>query len=163
MTTLSDALIAYRVCAKAEGKSPRTIEWVTSSVGYFWEFLGNNPDIVDVTADNLRRFILACQDRCKFSNHPFARPQTQKLSPHSVETYARAIRAFFSYLHGEGLIESNPMDKVKMPKVPTKVVPTFSEKELERLLAQPDKRTDVGMKMQPALERALRRKDILRA
>ena len=28
MTRLSDALTAYRICARAEGKSPRTIGWV---------------------------------------------------------------------------------------------------------------------------------------
>ena len=31
-----------------------------------------------------------------------------------------------------------------MPKVPRKVVPTFSDKEIEKLLAQPDKQTDRG-------------------
>jgi len=32
VTRLSDALTAYRICARAEGKSPRTIGWVTSSL-----------------------------------------------------------------------------------------------------------------------------------
>jgi len=46
---LSDALTAYRICAKAEGKSPRTIGWITSSVGYFARFLGGDPDISPIT------------------------------------------------------------------------------------------------------------------
>jgi site-specific recombinase XerD len=146
LATLADALIAYRICAKAEGKSPRTIEWITSSVRYFSEFLGHDADITDLTTDDLRRFILACQDSHRFRNHPFTKPQKEKLSPQSVETYARAIRAFFSYLYREGLIEANPMQKVKIPKVPKKVVPTFSEKELEKLLAQPDKHSDRGFR-----------------
>ena len=33
-----------------------------------------------------------------------------------------------------------------MPRVPKKVVPTFSEKEVEALLRQPDKRTDRGFR-----------------
>ncbi len=37
--TLQDALVAYRTYAKAEGKSPKTISWVTSSMGYFAEFI----------------------------------------------------------------------------------------------------------------------------
>ena len=42
MTTLSDALATYRICARAEAKSPRTIEWIMSSVGYFSDFLGGD-------------------------------------------------------------------------------------------------------------------------
>jgi site-specific recombinase XerD len=102
-------LTAYKVCAKAEAKSPRTIEWITSSVGYFREFLGNDVDIAEPTADDLRRFVLACQDSHKVRNHPFAKTQKEKPSPQSVETYARAIRAFFGYLYREELIEANPM------------------------------------------------------
>jgi site-specific recombinase XerD len=118
LATLQDCLTAYKVCAKSEGKSPRTIEWVTSSVGYFREFLGNKVDITELTADDLRRFVLACRDSHKFRNHPFAKAQKEKLSPQSVETYVRAIRSFFSYLYREELIGTNPMQKIKMPKVP---------------------------------------------
>ena len=38
--TIQDALVAYRTYAKAEGKSPKTISWVVSSVSYFADFLG---------------------------------------------------------------------------------------------------------------------------
>jgi len=43
--TLEDALVAYKTYARAEGKSPKTVTWVASSVGYFAEFLG--PDQQD--------------------------------------------------------------------------------------------------------------------
>jgi site-specific recombinase XerD len=36
------------------------------------------------------------------------------------------------------------MQRVKMPKVPLKVVPTFSQSEIETLLAQPDRHTARG-------------------
>jgi len=70
----------------------------------------------------------------------------QRISAQSIQTYARAIRAFFGFLYGEGFIDHNPMERVRMPKVPTKVVPTFTEIEAIRLLAQPDKHTDVGFR-----------------
>jgi site-specific recombinase XerD len=146
LATLSDALTAYCICARAEGKSPKTVSWITSSVGYFSEFLGGNQGLQDIAADDLRRFIIALQQSHKYRKHPYNRPQAEKLSPQSIETYARAIRAFFGYLHREGLIERSPMEKVKMPKVPRKVVPTFSQKEVERLLSQPDKHTATGFR-----------------
>ncbi len=146
MTTISEGLTAYRICARAEGRSRRTIDWITSSVRYFTDFLGGDADIAGITADDLRRFIIALQDSYRFRNHPYARPQKEKLSAQSVETYARAIRAFFGHLHREELIDANPMQRVKMPRVPQKVVPTFTEKELERLLAQPKKQTARGFR-----------------
>lgn len=146
MATLSDALTAYRICAKAEARSPRTIGWITSAVGYFREFLGGDPDVAGITADDLRRFIIALQETHKYRHHPFTKPGQEKLSPRSIETYARAIRAFFGFLHREALIEVNPMLKVRMPKVPSRVVPTLSEKDLVKLLSQPDRSSDAGFR-----------------
>jgi hypothetical protein len=69
MTTLSDALVAYRICAQAEGRSPRTIEWITSSVRYFSEFLGGDPELPNITQHDLRRFIIALQNCFKYRKH----------------------------------------------------------------------------------------------
>jgi len=145
--TLQDALVAYKTYARAEGKSPRTVTWVASSVGYFAEFLGpDQQDTATITGNDLRRFIIALQSKPRFSNHPYNKPQQAKLSAQSIETYCRAIRAFFGFLKREGFIENNVMSKVKMPKVPEVVIPTFTEKELERLLAQPDKSSNEGFR-----------------
>ena len=62
-------------------------------------------------------------------------------------TYASAIRAFFGYLHREELIDHNPMQKVKMPKVPKKVVPTFSQNEIEKSLSRRIKRPTEGLEI----------------
>jgi len=146
LATLSDALTAYCICAKAEGKSPKTILWITSSVGYFSEFLGGNQELRDITADDLRRFIIALQTSHKYRKHPYTKPQHEKISPQTIETYARGVRAFFGFLCREGLIDANPMQKIKMPKVPKKIVPTFSEHDLEKLLSQPDRGTLLGIR-----------------
>ena len=69
MTTLSDALVAYHICAKAEGMSPRTISWVTDAIRYFSDFLGGDFNLEQVTANDLRRFIIALQQRKAFTNH----------------------------------------------------------------------------------------------
>ena len=42
------------------------------------------------------------------------------------------MTASFGYLYREGFIDANPMEKVKMPKVPEIIVPTFSPKEVEK-------------------------------
>lgn len=143
--TIDEALVAYRTYAQAEGKSPKTVDWVTSSVGHFSRFLGpEQQDLARITANDLRRFIIALQDKNKFSGHPYNKVQDVKLSPHTVDTYCRGIRSFFSFLKREDFTSRNVMAKVKTPKLPEKIVPTFSEKEITKLLAQPKKGSNEG-------------------
>jgi site-specific recombinase XerD len=145
--TFQDALVAYKTYARAEGKSPKTISWVVSSVGYFAEFLSSDQqDIGTVKGNDLRRFIIALQEKPKFANHPYNKPQQEKLSAQSIETYCRGVKAFFGFLKREGFFENNVVEKVKMPKVPETVIPTFSEKEIEKLLVQPDKSSNEGFR-----------------
>jgi len=49
-------------------------------------------------------------------------------------------------LKREGFVEDNVTAKVKTPKMPEKVIPTFSEKEIKKLLAQPDKNSNEGFR-----------------
>ena len=84
--TLQDALVAYKTYARAESQSPKTIDRVTDSVGYFADFLGSDcQDIAGITGQDLRRFIIMLKDKPKFSNHPYNKPQQAKLSPYSVD------------------------------------------------------------------------------
>lgn len=120
---------------------------VADSIGYFANFLGPNcQDIAGITGHDLRRFIVALKDKPKFSNHPYNKPRLAKLSPYSVDAYCRGIKAFFSFLEREEFIPSNPVKKVKLPRLPEMVVPTFSEKEIGKLLAQPDKHRNEGFR-----------------
>ncbi len=145
--TLQDALVAYKTYARAEGKSPKTVVWVASSVGYFADFLGpEQQDMDTITGNDLRRFIIALQSKPKFAHHPYNKPQQAKLSSQSIETYCRAIKAFFGFLKREGFIENNVMEKVKTPKVPEIVIPTFSEKEIAKLLSQTNRGTNEGFR-----------------
>ena len=46
----------------------------------------------------------------------------------------RSIRAFWSWLVEEKIIESNPFSKLKIPKPPKKIITTFSPHQIEPLL-----------------------------
>jgi site-specific recombinase XerD len=139
-------MVAYRVCARAEGKSPRTISWVEDAVRYFVDFLGTDIPIDQVTATDLRRFITALQQKHVFSSHRFTRVQNRTLSPNTVASYTRAIKTFFSFIEYEEILPVNPVKKVKLPKTPRRVMPAFSEAEIERLLAQPNRRSSQGLR-----------------
>ena len=54
-------MTAYRVCARAEAKSPRNIKSTVQAVGYFADYLGQPLDVSSVTASDLRGFIVAIE------------------------------------------------------------------------------------------------------
>jgi site-specific recombinase XerD len=147
MMSLQQAIAQYRLFALAEGRSPRTIEWVTRSVGYFGLYLGEKQDdITKITADDLRSFIIACGKRTRYLKHPYSKPGPVPMSQITVQTYTRAIRSFFSFLAAEELIPENTMRKVRPPRVAVKAVPTFNQEEVERLLSAPDRKTASGFR-----------------
>jgi hypothetical protein len=60
----------YERFAQAENKSQRTIEAVTAAARKLDSFLGGSINPQDITADELRRYILHLQESCRWSGHP---------------------------------------------------------------------------------------------
>ncbi len=142
---LSEAVRLYTVCAKAENKSDRTIEWVTCATKYLGRFLGDeSADIAMVDADCLRRFILALREQPAYIHHPTNKVKERTIKPESASCYVRAIKSLFAMLTREGYLEENPIARVKAPKVPIKEMPVLTEAEIQRFLTQIDKTTAVG-------------------
>jgi site-specific recombinase XerD len=146
MITFTKGLAAYRIFAQASGHSKRTIQWIEGSVRYFAEFLGDKQDVLQVNANDLKRFIISWGQRPKFTDHPNNKTRAENISPISVQTHARGVRAFFGHLSAEEIIPSNPLQKVKIPKVPLKSVPTLDIDAVSRLLKVPDRNTATGFR-----------------
>ena len=140
-------LEGYQLCAATEGKSGKTIEIVTRSVTYFTRFLtahGINTDAALVGRAEIRAFIHYLQQKKCFSGHPVTPPLERGLSSHSISCYLRSLRSFFSWLTSEEIIEPNPFAKVKIPRPERKVIPTFSDGQIEQLLAVIDTSRALG-------------------
>jgi len=136
-TQLDNLIRGYRLYARTEGKSPKTIEITTTAVTALRALLeakGFSTDVTEIRPQELREFILHLQQVKAFEHHRFAKPQDKGLSGHAINCYLRAVRAFWSWLVREEIIISNPFDKVRIPKAPTKVIPTFSENQIQGLL-----------------------------
>jgi site-specific recombinase XerD len=130
-------LQGYQLCAATEGKSLRSIEIVTQSVRYFREFLlahGASTDAAAIGPQEIRAFIFYLQQKPRYSNHPLTPVQDQLLSEHSVNCYVRSVRVFFSWLVSEEIIAAHPFERVKIPKVSKKIMPTFSAPQIQLLL-----------------------------
>jgi len=136
-TELLSLMSGYSLCAQTEGRSKNTVAIVTHSVTYLYDFLNSNglsTDVTQIGAGEIRTFILYLQQKRCFSNHPYSKAQQRGLSGHTVNTYMRSIRAFWSWLVSEEIIDTNPFSKLRIPKPPRKVMATFSPYQIESLL-----------------------------
>ncbi len=136
-TRLDTLIQGYKLCARTEGKSEKTITIATTALTTLNRFLKSrkySTDVIDIGAHELREFILHLQQVRAFEHHPLTRPQAKGLSGHAVNTYLRSIRAFWSWLVREEIIMSSPFSRVRIPKPPKKVIATFSDKQFTAML-----------------------------
>ena len=139
----------YLQCCTAEGKSRKTIEWYETNLKRFSRFLKREHPgsaVSDIGPAEARSFILHLQnDVRRWETNPFIH-DTKGLSPHTIHGYARAIKAFWSWLLDEGYTPENSMARLKCPRTPRKIIPAFSAEQIERLLAVLDPGTPAGFR-----------------
>ena len=148
-TSLNSLLETYSIQARTEGKSENTIRIYTTAVTVLERFLERKGYPLDVTRighEELREFAGYLQNIRAFMDHPYTAPQMKGLSGHTINSYLRAIRAFWSWLLAEEFIEVNPFDRVKVPKAPKKVIVPFSEEQLRALLRAIDIKSPIGIR-----------------
>ncbi len=109
---LDDALQRYEVDYRANGYSPATIVHTKQCVGILAVFLNGVPDVGKVTADDFRCFLYRLRSSASENSKGKGQPR-DNLSGTSINTYARAVRAFWSWLQREGIIPANPLAVVK--------------------------------------------------
>ena len=137
-TDIPSLIPRYSICAATEGKSSNTIAIVLRSLTYLNDFLNSNgltTDVTQIGVKEIRAFIFHLQNKSCFSNHPYSKAQQRGLSGHTINTYLRSIRAFWSWLMEEEIIDFNPLSKLRIPKAPRKVIATFSTQQVEALLS----------------------------
>jgi site-specific recombinase XerD len=126
-TQLNNLIGGYRICARSEGKSQKTIRITTTALtklSGFLEASGYSTDVTEIGVRELREFILYLQQVRAYEHHTFTKPQNRRLSGHAVNCYLRAIRAFWSWLVRDEIITSTPFSKIKVPKPPKKMIAT---------------------------------------
>jgi len=131
---LGDFISIYEKFAQAENKSERTIEAMTSATRKFDSFLGGNTNPRDITADDLRRYILHLQECCKWLDHPTIKKNHGQLSPNTIAHHVRHVKSLWSWMHGEGFLEQNTLAQVKTPKETLKVVTPLTSGEVTQLI-----------------------------
>ncbi len=107
-------LSRYRLSARAEGLSEKTISHTRLAMKLFAEFVGGIADVKQITADDLRWFTIGLQQTTKWRGLP--QGNGKKLSGTSINTYIRGVKAFFSRLKREGIIKNDPLERLRLER-----------------------------------------------
>jgi len=120
-TTLGGQLKIFLLTCKVNDLSPRTIEDYSQKVGAFVMFCQSQGvrEPQDVTLNHVRVFLLVLRERIKAS---------------SVHDYYGCVNRFFNWLVSEGILDKNPFERMKPPRVPKQVIQPFSQDDIRRML-----------------------------
>ena len=136
---------AYRLYNQTTNKSPRTIHWYDERLRLFAEFIGAGASLKDVNIETVRAYIADLQGRTeRYANNAFHPHKEGGLSSSYIQGFARALRAFASWLHEDGYTATNVLKNLKPPKIQQKVIEPLTDREIEALLATFDRADPFG-------------------
>lgn len=135
---LAQALEHYLTALTLEGKSPETRRWYRQRLSAFVAFMdqpGTPATLADFTLERGRDFVRSLMERqTTYENHVYRRQKAQGLSPHTIHSFVRAIRAFSAWLAEEAYLAENVLQPMRPPKLPKLIIQPLSEIELQLLL-----------------------------
>lgn len=146
--TLADFFTAYETSLKAANRSPKTIQWYLWILETYFRYLISENLMKPLTKlgrSELTLYIRNLQNAPKWQNR-FKDNSKGNLSPASIQGHVRAVKAFWGWLHKEGFIETNPLEKFPLPKAPVREIRILSASQLKLLLAAIDRNTANGAK-----------------
>ncbi len=104
------------------GLSENTIERYRESLCDFCSFLGDGKSASEAKAAQIREYISSCYER--------------RFKASTISNRISTLREFFKFLQIDGLIRSNPMAGVQLPKKEKRLPKAISETEVSRLLSR---------------------------
>ena len=121
---LAGALQNFLMAYKVEEKSPATIDRLRRTVGDFIRFAkeqGFPQEATKIHPNHIRLYLVHLQER--------------GLQPVTRNWHYRCLHMFFEWLRREGTTDKSPLDPIKPPRVPRKVVQTCTRDHIEKLLS----------------------------
>ncbi|WP_342480389.1 tyrosine-type recombinase/integrase [Paenibacillus sp. FSL L8-0340] len=136
-----DDLFRIFINAKlSEGRAPRTLESYEEYYRYFCRYLdkcGIEKVFSSVTPELLRSYMgWMLYGQLKWNEHPHKSQDnmTLGLSPVTVNTKMKLIKAMFRFLHEEGIIPRNPAARIGKVREPENMIRILTVEELQQLL-----------------------------
>ena len=122
-TGLDLALDVFITAKQAERCTSRTIETYRWTLSRFLSWLQEQgiSDAQSITSHHIRLYLAHLDGRGYASTY--------------IHIYARTVKTWVRFLHAEGLIATDPMAKVAMPRLDKEILPAFAPEDVKRLLA----------------------------
>jgi site-specific recombinase XerD len=120
--TLSAAIDGYLLHADARGLSPHTISDYTTTYNKLLQFLGADPPLQDITADDIRRFL---------ASNPRVKRKTRL-------NYHTGLSALWRWAKSEGIVPDNVVRQVEPPHAEKTAIQPFTQDDIRAMLAACD-------------------------
>lgn len=147
-----EQLLELMVNAKlAEGKSEKTCIWYRQAISMFGKWLQRNdlaPTLEHFSLAQVRGYLVALQKQMAREYHPTQPTATHLLSDHSINSIARALRAFSNWLRDEQYTASPLLARLQMPSVSKKVQDILCAEEIADIVTALNPRTEIGARDQ---------------
>jgi len=130
---LNKLIIHFAQCNKSEAKSPKTVSWYTETLKEYTKFLaasGRECALGELSVASVRDFIISQQGK--------------GLSRYTVQGRVRDLKAFSSWLFREGYTPENLLTRIKLPKVPIRVIEPLTPMEIDTLVSYQNQLTALG-------------------
>jgi integrase/recombinase XerD len=132
-TPIEEAYDAFLIDRRASNYTPRTLKTYRERLREFIKWLDGRgvQHIEQIRATHIRAYLLHLQELRK--------------SPWTVHGQAQVIKTFCRWLVADEWLEKNPMQNVKMPKLPKEILPALSKAEVQKLLDAADNKRDYAL------------------
>ncbi len=144
---LDKLILQFDAFNRSEGKTPKTVTWYRTSLRLFMDYLidsGVSPTLSQMSVELVREYVLHLQTRNRFEPHPYTPTRDQRLSPISVQSYVRGLKAFFNWLYKEGYSEDHLLRRLNPPRAPRKLIEPLTDVELAAITSAIDPQTSWG-------------------
>jgi site-specific recombinase XerD len=135
-TTIKQAINEFLLSCKVEGKSYGTIECYSDKLkGFLWYATNYDwpNDINAITTNHLREFLAYLRETPHRFNSTCPRAM-KPINSTTVQKYYRALSALFNWSISEGILETNSLVKIKVPRAEKKVIKSLIYTEVIQLL-----------------------------
>jgi integrase/recombinase XerC len=135
-TTIKQAIDEFLLSCKVEGKSYGTIECYSDKLkGFLWYATNYDwpDDIEAITTNHLREFLAYLRETPHRFNSKCPRAM-KPINSTTIQKYYRALSALFNWSVNEGILETNCLVKIKVPRAEKKVVKSLSSTEVNQLI-----------------------------
>jgi integrase/recombinase XerC len=135
-TSIKQAIDEFLLSCKVEGKSYGTIECYSDKLkGFLWYATnyGWPDDIEAINTNHLREFLAYLRETPHRFNSKCPRAM-KPINSTTIQKYYRALSALFNWSVSEGILETNSLVKIKVPRAEKKVVKSLSSSEVSQLI-----------------------------